>query len=198
MRGVAPVAVGCVRRVRLLLALRRRRVILVRRVLQVGRWVIVVVVVVRRGVLGHVAELAVVNGCRRLCLHSGGVVQVGGVGGVGDQGGVHGLRGGAGRLHPPASEQRAQQRRGAGQGLAAVAGRAVSAGGRSPPHVWTANDGALRGEDSQSPGNRRQEAQRKAHTHTHTYTRARASAKITPAILSHRARGSTACTSNHR
>lgn len=108
-----------------------------------GRWVVVVVVVVRWGVLGDVAELGVMDGPRRLCLHSGGVVQVGGVGGVGDQGGVHGLWGGAGRLQPSAPEQRAEQRGGAGQGLAAVAGRAVPAGGGSPPHVRAANDGAL-------------------------------------------------------
>lgn len=143
MGGVAPVAVGRVRGVGLLLAWGRSWVVLVWRVLQVGRRVVVVVMVVRWRVLGHVAELGVVNGHRRVCLRPGGVVQVGGVGGVGDQGGVHGLRGGAGRLHPPASEQRPEQRGGAGQGLAAVAGRAVSAGGGSPPHVRTANDGPL-------------------------------------------------------
>lgn len=140
---VAPVAVLRVRRVGRLLAVRRRWVVLVRRVLQVGRRVVVVVVVVRRRVLGHVAETAVVHGDRRVRLRPGRVVQVGGVGGVGDEGGVQGLWGGAGGLHPPGAEQRSKQRRGIGQGLAAVAGRAVSAGGGSPPHVRTANDGPL-------------------------------------------------------
>lgn len=62
---------------------------------------------------------------------------------MGNEGGVHGLRGGAGRLDASGAKQRSEQRGGAGQGLAAVAGRAVSAGGGSPPHVWTANDGPL-------------------------------------------------------
>lgn len=140
---VAPVAVLRVRRVGLLLAVRRGRVVLVWRVLQVGWRVIVVVVVVRRGVLGHVAELGVMHGDRRVRLHPGGVVQVGGVRGVGDEGWVQGLRGGAGGLDPPGAKQRSEQRRGVGQGLAAVAGRAVSVGGGSPPHVRTANDGPL-------------------------------------------------------
>lgn len=106
---VAPMAVLCVRRVGRLLAVRRRRVVLVRRVLQVGRRVIVVVVVVRRGVLGHVAELGVMHGDRRVCLHPGRVVQVGGVRGVGDEGGVQGLRGWAWGLHPPGAKQRSKQ-----------------------------------------------------------------------------------------
>lgn len=63
--------------------------------------------------------------------------------GVGDEGGVLGLRSGAGGLDPPGAKQRPEQRRGVGQGLAAVARRAVSAGGSSPPHVRTANDGPL-------------------------------------------------------
>lgn len=114
-----------------------------RRVLQVGRRVVVVVVVVRRRVLGDVAELGVVvQG--PLALRPGRVVQVGRVGCVRDEGGVQRLRGGAGRLHSPAAEQGAQQRGGAGQGLAAVAGRAVAAGRGSSPHVGAANDGALR------------------------------------------------------
>lgn len=106
---VAPVAVLCVRRVGRLLTVRWGWVILVRRVLQVGRRVVVVVVVVRRGVLGQVAELGVVNGDRRVCLHPGRVVQVGGVRGVGDEGGVQGLRGGAGRLHTSGAKQRSKQ-----------------------------------------------------------------------------------------
>lgn len=143
VRRVAPVAVLRVRRVGRLLAVRRRRVILVRRVLQVGRRVVVVVVVVRRGVLVHVAELAVVNGDRCVCLHPRRVVQVGRVRGVGDEGGVQGLRGGAGRLCAPGAKQRPQQGRGAGQGLAAVARWAVSGGGGPSPHVGAANDGPL-------------------------------------------------------
>lgn len=142
---VAPVAMRCVW-VRRVGRLRLGRVVLVRRVLQVGRRVVVVVVMVRRGVLSHLAELGVVRvrGCRRVCVRPGRVVQVGGVRGVGDEGGVQGLRGGAGGLHPPpGAEQRSEQRGGVGQGLAAVAGRAVSAGGGSPPHVRTANDGPL-------------------------------------------------------
>lgn len=103
---VAPVAVLRVRRV---LTVRWGWVILVRRVLQVGRRVVVVVVVVRRGVLGQVAELGVVNGDRRVCLHPGRVVQIGGVRGVGDEGGVQGLRGGAGRLHTSGAKQRSKQ-----------------------------------------------------------------------------------------
>lgn len=100
---------------------------------------------IRRGVLGHVAELGVVwvHGDRRVRLHSGRVVQVARVRGVGDEGGVHGLRGGAGGLHPPGPKQRSEKRGGVGQGLATVTGRAVSAGGGSPPHVRTANDGAF-------------------------------------------------------
>lgn len=49
----------------------------------------------------------------------------------------------AGRLHTPGPEQRSQQRRGVGQRLATVTGRAVAAGGRPSPHVRTANDGPL-------------------------------------------------------
>lgn len=64
--------------------------------------------------------------------------------GVGDESRVQlGLRGGAGRLHAPGAEQRSEQRGRVGQGLGAVTGRAVSAGGGSPPHVRTANDGPL-------------------------------------------------------
>lgn len=74
-----------------LLAVRWGQVVLVWRVLQVGRWVVVVVMVVRRGVLGHMAELGVMNGDWCVCLHSGCVMQVGGMRGVGDEGGVHGL-----------------------------------------------------------------------------------------------------------
>lgn len=108
---VAPVAVLCVRRVGRLLAVRRGRVVLVWRVLQVSWRVVVVVVVVRRRVLGHVAELGVVwvHGDRCFCLHPGCVVQVGGVRGVADEGGVQGLRGGAGGLHPPGAKQRSKQ-----------------------------------------------------------------------------------------
>lgn len=85
--GVCRVApVGAVLRVRVRREgrLRRRRVELVGGVLQVGRRVVVVMVVVRRGVLGHVAELSVVwvHGARRVRLHSGRVVQVGRVRGV--------------------------------------------------------------------------------------------------------------------
>lgn len=144
---VASVAVLCVRvtLVGRLLAVRGGRVELVWRVLQVGRRVVVVVVVVRRGVLGHVAELGVVGVHGDWCvrLDPGRVVQVCGVRGVGDEGGVWGLRRGAGGLHAPCAEQRSEQRRGVGQGLATVAGRAVSAGGGSPSHVRTANDGPL-------------------------------------------------------
>lgn len=93
---MAPVAVLCVRRVGRLLAVGRGRKVLVWRMLQVGWRVVVVVVVVRWGVLGHVAELGMVNGDWRLCLHPGRVVQVSRVRGVGDEGGVQGLRGGAG------------------------------------------------------------------------------------------------------
>jgi len=140
VRRMTPVAVGRVGR---LLAVRRRRVVLVRRVLQVGRRVVVVVVVVRRGVLGHGAELAVVGGGRRVSLRPGRVVQVGGVRGVRDEGGVQRLWGGAGGLHPPGAEQRSEQRGGVGQRLAAVAGRAVSGRGGPPAHVGAANDGPL-------------------------------------------------------
>lgn len=148
VRWVAPVPMGPVRmsRVRLLLAVRRGRVVLVRWVLQVGRRVVVVMVVIRGWVLGHVAELGVVrvHGHWSFRLHAGCVVQVGWVRGVGDESRVQlGLRGGAGRLHTPGAEQRSEQRGRVGQGLGAVTGWAVSAGGGSPPHVRTANDGAL-------------------------------------------------------
>lgn len=106
---MTPVAVLRVRRVGSLLAVRRGRVELVRRVLQVGRRVVVVVVVVRRGVLGHVAELGVVHGDRCVCLRSRSVVQVGGVRGVGNECGVNGLWGGAGGLHPSGAKQRSKQ-----------------------------------------------------------------------------------------
>lgn len=72
---------------------------------------------------------------------------------MGDEGGVQGLRGGAGGLHAPGAKQRSKQRRGVGQGLATVAGWAISAGGGSPPHVRTANDGPLQ-ERGQSEHNR--------------------------------------------
>lgn len=101
------------------------------------------VVVVRWGVLVHVAELGMVNRGRRVCLHPGSVVQVGGVRGVRDEGGMQGLRGGAGGLCAPGAKQRPQQGRGAGKGLATVAGWAVSAGGGPSSHVGTANDGPL-------------------------------------------------------
>lgn len=155
--GVRRVAVLRVRvgRVRRLLGVRGGRVELVRRVLQVGRRVVVVVVVVGRGVLGHVAELGVVrvHGARGVRLHPGRVVQVGGVRGVGDEGGVLGLRAGAraGRLHAPGAEQSAEQRGRVGQGLAAVPGRAVSTAGGPPAHVRAANDGPLQ-ERGQSGG----------------------------------------------
>ncbi len=67
------------------------------------------VVVVRRGVLGHVAELGVVHRNWCVCLHPGCVVQVGRVRGMGDKGGVQGLRGWAGRLHPPGAKQGSKQ-----------------------------------------------------------------------------------------
>lgn len=118
---MAPVPVLRVGQVRRLLAVGWGREILMRRVLQVGRWVVMVVVVIRRGVLGYVAELAVVNGDGCVCLRPGCVVQVGRVRGVGNEGGVHGLRGGAGRLDASGAKQRSEQRGGAGQGLAAVA-----------------------------------------------------------------------------
>lgn len=103
---VASVAVLCMRWVGRLLAMRGLRVVLVWRVLQMGRRVIVVVMVVRRGVLGHVAELGVMHGDRCVCLHPGSVVQVGGVRGVGDEGW---MRGGAGGLHPSGAKQRSKQ-----------------------------------------------------------------------------------------
>lgn len=108
---VASMAVLCVSWVGRLLAVRRGRVVLVWRVLQVGRWMVVMVVVVRWGILGHVAELGVlrVHGDRRVCLHPGRMVQVGGVRGVGDESGVQGLRGRAGGLHPPGAKQRSKQ-----------------------------------------------------------------------------------------
>lgn len=109
---------------------------------------------VRRGVLCHVAELSVVgmHGNWRVRLHPGRVVQVCRMWGVGDEGGMWGLRSGAGGLHTPGAEQRSEKRRGVGQGLATVAGRAVSAGGGSPSHVRTANDGPLQetGQSEQS------------------------------------------------
>lgn len=114
VRGVGRVAPVAVLRVRVrwegwLLPVRGRRVVLVRWVLQVGRRVVVVVVVVRRGVLGHVAELGVVHAAGRVRLRPGRVVQVGRVRGVGDEGRVRGLRGRAGRLQPPGAKKRPQQ-----------------------------------------------------------------------------------------
>lgn len=99
-------------------------------VLQVWWWVMV------RG-WGHVAELGVVwvHGDCRVCLHPGRLMQFGNVGG--------------GEPSPPGAEQRSKQREGAGQGSAAVAGGAVSAGRGSLPHISTANDGALQGEGRQ-------------------------------------------------
>lgn len=143
---VAAVAVLWVWRV---LAVRRRRVALVWRALQMGRWVVVMVVVVRRGILGHVAERDGVrmDGNGRVRLRSGRVVQVSRVRGVGDKSGVGALRDGAGagpgRPHPPGAKQRPEQGGGAGQGVSAVTGRTVSTRRGSPPHVRTANDGAL-------------------------------------------------------
>lgn len=70
---------------------------LVRRVLKVRRRVEMVVVVIRRGVLRHVAELGVVprGGCVRVC--PGRVVQVGWMRSVRDEGGVRALGRGTGR-----------------------------------------------------------------------------------------------------
>lgn len=69
------------------------------------------------------------------------MVQVGRVGGVRDEGGVRALRRGAGRSDTSGPEKSAQQGGGVGQGLSAVAGGAVAAGGGSSAHVGAANDG---------------------------------------------------------
>lgn len=109
-----------------------------------GGGMVVVVVMVGWGVLLNMAELGVmgVHLGLGLCLHPGCVVQVGGVGGMGDESGVLGLRGRARRLPPLGAEDGSQQRGGVGEGLL-TAGGAVPAGGGSPPHVGTANDGAF-------------------------------------------------------
>lgn len=145
VRGVGWVAPVAVLRVRVggegrLLGVGGRSVVLVRRVLHVGRRVVVVVVVVGRRVLPHLAELGVVHLGLGLGVGARRVVQVGRVRRVGDQGGVQRRLGGrAGGLDPPGAEDGAQQRGGVGEGLLA-ARRAVTAGRGSPPHVGAAND----------------------------------------------------------
>lgn len=82
---------------------------LMRRVLQVRRWVEVVVVVIRRRVLRHVAELGVVSGggCVRIC--PGRVVQVGRMRRVRDEGRVRALGCRTGRPDTSGPKQRSQQ-----------------------------------------------------------------------------------------
>lgn len=118
-------------------------------VLRVGRRVVVVVVVVRRGVLRDLAVLGVVtvelHRVRYLCC----VVQVGRVDLVGYESGLtgRGERGVAlgGRFASLAAKERPKDgsRRRVRDGGLAAGGCALTWRGGSPARVWTANDGPL-------------------------------------------------------
>lgn len=104
--AVCAMAVLAMRREGGLLPMSRGWRVRVQRVLQMGRGVKVVVVMVRWGVLSHVAELSMmgVGDQRRIRLRAGCVVEIGRVWRVGDERGVWAQRNGARRLDPSGAE----------------------------------------------------------------------------------------------
>lgn len=145
VRGVQPVAVRAVRAVAVRGGSAGRRVVLVRWVLNVCRWVVVMVMVVGWGIL-HLTKLRVVRVHLSLGLGyrdaiAGRVMQVGGMRRVRDQCRVGGVGRLLGRFAPFGAEKRSEERGGVGDGL--LAGGAVAAGSASAPYVRAANDGPL-------------------------------------------------------